>query len=114
MLGLSQVAAHFSPAWLGLSYCALMHRAPELALDYAREAYRAEPGSDRALLYLVVCFLALGDMNGAGTYLGELREQLESGGLQDPNVRRLYEAQLARFSLRSQDTARDPELLPER
>jgi hypothetical protein len=103
MAGITAVAPHFSPGWLGLSYCAFMQRATEKSLDYAREAYRADPGSARALLFLVSCFLALNDINGAGTYLGELREQLESGSLQDPEVRRLYEAHLARFTLRGQD-----------
>jgi hypothetical protein len=99
MDGLTQVAPTFYPGWLALSYVRLVNGELEGALECARQAERSEPDRPEVLIYLVITFLAVGDFNGSGTYLGEIRELIEEGVITNPLIKRLYEAQLLRYSL---------------
>lgn len=97
LLGLNEVAPDFLPGWLALSYLHHLHRNWDLALQVARQTYKLNPQSVEATLFLVVFLLQSGDFTTAGSYLGEVRERIETGAVDEPNVVRFYKAQLARF-----------------
>ena len=97
LIGLSEVAPDFSLAWLGLSYIHIQGKSYESACRFARSVLQIDPESVPAMLYLVPCLLTLGDLNSAGTFLGEVGERIQSGAVNDPNIVRLYKMQLARY-----------------
>jgi Flp pilus assembly protein TadD len=99
--GLTEAVPEFSSAHLGL--CAVYHQNGdyESALSVARQAVKVDPESPRAMLYLVCCLLTTGDMNAAGSYLGEIGDQIETGGIDDPILLKFYKAQLARYQNRA-------------
>jgi len=100
LTGVTEVAPEFAPAWLGVAYINIQNKNMDGAIFSARQALRVEPGLVEAILYLATCLLTTGDLNAAGTYLGEVGEMIESGGVDDANVIRFYKAQLARFQSR--------------
>jgi tetratricopeptide (TPR) repeat protein len=100
MTGLNEVAPNFAPAWLGTSYLNILNRSYDTALAAARSALRINPEMPEALLYLVACLLTTGDVQSAGTYLGEIGERIESGAIDRPDLIRFYRGQLARFQSR--------------
>lgn len=100
MRGLTEVVPEFAPAWLGLCYLHTQNRNNDAALLAARQAVRMDARSVEAQLFLVACFLTSGDYNSAGTYLGEVGEAIELGGVDNPNVIRFFKAQLARYQSR--------------
>ncbi|MBN8548285.1 MAG: tetratricopeptide repeat protein [Deltaproteobacteria bacterium] len=100
MNGLIEVAPDFACAWLGMAYIHIQNRDFEAALQATRQALKIDPHFNEALLYLVACLLTTGDYSSAGTYLGELGELIESGGLDDPGMVRFYRTQMARYQNR--------------
>lgn len=100
ILGLTEVAPGFAPAWLALAYIHIQGRDFEAAIQASLHALRADTKSVEAVLFLAACYLTVGDFNSAGTYLGEVGERIESGEVDSPNAVRFYRAQLARFQSR--------------
>ncbi|MCO6431223.1 MAG: tetratricopeptide repeat protein [Deltaproteobacteria bacterium] len=100
MQGLTEVVPDFSPAWLGLCYIQVFSNNYDAALLAARRAHTADPASPEALLFLISCLLSSGDYHAAGTYLGEIGEKIEGGGITDPEIVRFFRAQLARYQAR--------------
>lgn len=100
LVGLVEVAPDFASAWLGMSYIHIQNRDFEAALQTTRQALKIDPNFHQATLYLIACLLTTGDYSSAGTYLGELGELIESGGLDDPGMLRFYRTQLARYQTR--------------
>jgi len=97
LVGLTEVAPDFAPAWLGVSYLHIQSGDFDAAIYAARQALRVEPNFAEAILFLASCLLTSGDVNTAGTYLGEVGEMIDSGAVEDPNVVRFYRAQLGRY-----------------
>ncbi len=95
--GLVEVSPDFAPAWLAKSYLSLVGQDLDKSLFAARQALRIEPDFAEAMLFLVSCLMSVGDFNSAGTHLGEVGERVEAGMVTDPDVIRLYKAQLIRF-----------------
>ena len=95
--GLTEIAPEFAPAWLGLSYIHIQNKAYETATWAARTALQNDAEFIEAMLYLVACLLFAGDFNTAGTFLGEVGERIESGSVDNPDVVRFYQMQLARY-----------------
>ena len=100
MQGITEIAPDFHPAWLALAYVHIAHQDYDSALYAGRQAIRIQANSPEAILYLIVCLLATGDVGSAGTYLGEIGELIEGGLIDNPNLIRLYRAQLARYQYR--------------
>ena len=100
MRGLTEVVPDFAPGWLGLCYLHIQNKNSDAALQAARQAVRADSSSIEAQLFLITCFLSVGDYNSAGTYLGEVGESIETGSVEDPNLIRFFKAQLARYQSR--------------
>lgn len=98
--GLTEVVPEFAPAWLALAYIHVQARNVDGAIFAARQALRVEPNFVEAMLLLATCLLTTGDLNAAGTYLGEVGELVDSGAIDEANVIRFYRAQLARFQSR--------------
>jgi hypothetical protein len=98
--GLSEVSADYLPAWLGIAYARYLEGDFEAGLQAARQAIRIEPNSISGLLMLVNGLLCTEDINSAGAFLGEVREQLE---VSTPSAehRKLYKMLLARYQLES-------------
>lgn len=100
LTGITEVAPEFAPGWLGMAYIQIQSKNIDGAIFSARQALRVEPGMAEAILYLATCLLTTGDLNAAGTYLGEVGEMIDSGAIDDANIVRFYRAQLARFQSR--------------
>jgi hypothetical protein len=100
MFGLNEVAPEFAPAWLGTCCIHTQNKNYDGALHASRQALRADGESIEAMLFLACCLLSTKDFNSAGSYLGEVGERIESGGVDNPNLMRFYRAQLARYQNR--------------
>ena len=99
-LGLNETAPEFAPAWLLRSYLHIQDKDFDKAVFAARQALRIDPNMVEALVFLVSCFLTLGDFHSAGTHLGEIGERIDGGSVNDSRISRLYESQLVRFQNR--------------
>lgn len=99
--GLIDIVPHYSPASQGRAIVALFQRDYEGAAESAQRALSADPGSVEALLLIVVSQFGLNDYNSAGTYLGEVRDTIESGNLSDKHLLRVYRMLLARYRSRT-------------
>jgi tetratricopeptide (TPR) repeat protein len=100
MHGLNEVCPDFAAAWLATSYISIQNKDHDNAIFAAKQALRINPEFTEATLYLVACLMTTGDYNSAGTYLGEVGEKIDSGGVDNPNVTRFFKAQLARYQNR--------------
>lgn len=100
MQGLTRVVPDFAPAWLALAYVHIVNKHWDEALFCSRQALRIDPDFTAATLYLIACLLTTGDYNTAGTYLGEIGENIDNGIVTEPNLVRFYRAQLYRFKSR--------------
>jgi lipopolysaccharide biosynthesis regulator YciM len=100
MHGLTEIANEFTPAWLGMAFIHLQNKNVEGAANAARQALRLNSQSTEAMLFMVICSLAMADYNAAGTWLGEIREKIDGGIVLDHQLIRLYKAQLARFQMK--------------
>lgn len=98
--GLISVVPDYVPALLGLAYVYHYSENAEQAEIHAKKALQIDPMSVEAMLFNIVFLLSSGDFNTAGMYLGEIREKIESGIVNDPKKIRLYKSQIARFQLR--------------
>lgn len=98
--GLTEVAPEFAPAWLALGYLAIMNGEYEQALSCSSQVLRRNPTSPEAMLMNVICSLSTGDINSAGTYLGELKDGIDGEVINNPQLVRLYQSQLVRFQSR--------------
>lgn len=98
--GLCEIAPDYAPAWLGLAYVHIQNKNFDSAVHCARSALRADPELVEAALYLISCLLSMGDFAAAGTYLGEIREKIDSGRVLGQDLVRLYKMQLARYQSR--------------
>jgi tetratricopeptide (TPR) repeat protein len=98
--GLTEVAPEFLPAWLALGYVAIMNGEYEQALGHSGQVLRRDPTHPEAMLMNVICSLSTGDINSAGTYLGELKDGIDGDVINNPQLVRLYQSQLVRFQLR--------------
>ena len=98
--GVVEIAPNYAPAWLALSYVHTVNKNSDEALRAAKEAVRISPQMPETLLYLISSLLSTGDYNSAGTYLGEVGDQIEGGSRMEPNLIRFYKAQLARYQSR--------------
>lgn len=98
--GLIEVAPEFVPGWLGLAYLHIHQNNSETGLITAQQAVRLDAESCEAMLFLVICLLSTGDYQSAGSYLGEIGDRVESGSIDNPNVIRLFRAQMARYEHR--------------
>lgn len=98
--GLTEVAPDFPYGWLGMSYIHVHNKNFDAAGNAARQAVRAKEGLVEGMLFLISCLLVTGDINAAGTLLGEVGEIIENGEIDNPNVVRFYRAQLARYQSR--------------
>ena len=96
--GLADLSTEYLPAWLGIAYVKYLEGDFEAGLHAARQAMRVDPNSISGLLMLINGLLCTEDINSAGAFLGEAREQLE---VSVPPVehRRLYKMLLARYQL---------------
>ena len=100
MSGLNEVAPDFAPAWLATSFLRSTAGNYDGALQAATNALRIDPESAEAMLYIVAIGMTVGDVATAGTYLGEVGEEIEQGKVLNQNVTRLYKMQLARYQAR--------------
>jgi len=98
--GVIEVAPEFAPAWLALGYIAIMNSEYEQALTYLSQILRRNPTHPEAMLMNVICSLCTGDINSAGTYLGELKDAIDGDMINNPQLVRLYQSQLVRFQSR--------------
>lgn len=98
--GLIEVAPEFAPAWLALGYIAIMNGEYEQALGQSSQVLRRNPTNPEAMLMNVICSLSTGDINSAGTYLGELKDGIDGETINNPQLIRLYQSQLVRFQSR--------------
>jgi len=98
--GLTEVAPDFAPAWLALGYIAIINGEFEQALGYSSQVLRRNPTNPEAMLMNVICSLSTGDINSAGTYLGELKDGIDGEIINNPQLIRLYQSQLVRFQSR--------------
>lgn len=95
--GLTTVVPDFVPAWLALSVAQSSLGDIEAAYESARHALKLQGDSPAAMILLVTTALSLGDQSTAGTYLGELKELIEQGIVNDPNLIRLFKMQMVRY-----------------
>jgi tetratricopeptide (TPR) repeat protein len=98
--GLTEVAPEYAPGWLALGYIAIMNGEYEQALGHSNQVLRRNPANPEAMLMNVICSLSTGDINSAGTYLGELKDGIDGEQINNPQLVRLYQSQLVRFQSR--------------
>ncbi|HMO01952.1 MAG TPA: hypothetical protein PKD37_01465 [Oligoflexia bacterium] len=98
--GLNEVAPTFLFAWLGSAYVWYHAKNWDQGIFASRQALRILPESSEAILYLVVGLFNVGDFNSAGSYLGEINEQIDRGVKLSPPVSRFFKLSLARFQAR--------------
>ncbi len=97
MHGLGEVAPDFAPAFLALAYIQYHHKAIDDGVKLARHALKLDQKCVEAALFLIAGLMTVGDLQSAGTYLGEIGDQIEAGQIEDPKCLRFYKAQLARY-----------------
>ena len=94
--GLVTVAPDYVPAWLGLSYCAAVNEDPENALSHARKALKLDPESLNAILSVVTHLISQGEIQEAGTLLGEIHDNFQHEA-PETHLKRYFELQILRF-----------------
>ena len=99
--GLVETFPDFFPALLAQSVTSLIDSDYTEAIQSAQRVLDAEPQLIEGLLLLVIGMLRTENYNSAGTYLGEVRELLESGSIKEENLIRLYKMLLAQYKFRS-------------
>jgi hypothetical protein len=99
--GLIHLVPNLAPASIGQAIIALFERDFMQGAAAARRASESDSQVAEATLLLVIAMFGLGDYNSAGTYLGEIREAMESGIEFDKNVVRVYRMLLARYRSRA-------------
>ncbi|MCB0321518.1 MAG: tetratricopeptide repeat protein [Bdellovibrionales bacterium] len=97
--GLVALQPRFSSAWMIQAYIALMREDLSQAIHFAREALKHDSTMCEALLCLVIAYFNLEDYQSGGTYLGEVSDLID-GRKVSPELRNVYQSQMARFQLR--------------
>ena len=97
LAGLVEVAPTVHDYWIALALCQLLLNETSSAKLSAHQALRLQPESIRAKLLVVTIFLNLKEYYEAGTYLGEIKDQVDAGEVNSKDVIKYYKAQLARF-----------------
>ena len=97
LAGLVEIAPTEHDYWISLSVCQLLLNEIDQAKLSAHQALRLQPTSIRAKLLVITIFLNLKEYSEAGTYLGEIKDQVDAGEVGNRDVVRYYQAQLARF-----------------
>jgi Flp pilus assembly protein TadD len=100
MTGLTEVAPSFVNGWLAKAALLTMSENLEGAILAARTALKLDSRSIEAMLILAACLFTQGDVNSAGTYLGEVGESLGERPQSNPALARFYRMQLARYQAR--------------
>jgi hypothetical protein len=95
--GLTTVVSDFLPGWLALSVAQATLGKVEAANESARHALKLQADSPAGMILLVTTALTLGDQSTAGTYLGELKDLIDQGIVNDPNIVRLFKMQMVRY-----------------
>ena len=101
MGGLTEIVPDLPLGWLGMSYLHGINKDWDAAIFAARQALRVDPELVAAMLFLIAFLLTTGDVQSAGTYLGEVQERIESGIATDADEVRFFRAQLARYQGRA-------------
>lgn len=96
--GLNVIAPEFSLAWVAGALVDLSLGRLDRARDCARRALKVQSDLAEGMIMMVITSLTLGDYATAGTYLGELRDLIESGKVSDPSIIRLFKMQMVRYS----------------
>jgi len=99
--GLLVIAPNSAPVCMLKCYLQLCEQNYEAATISAQQAVKLDPDLPEAMLYLIACLLTNQDYNGAGTYLGEINDRIDSGTLDDPKLIRFFKSQLARYNSRN-------------
>ena len=100
--GLAEVSPKFLPALLGKCLVQINNQAYDAAVESAKKALKLDPKSVEAQIFLVTALLSVGDINSAGTLLGEIGERIEAGEVTAHHTICLYKGQLARYESRRQ------------
>lgn len=95
--GLTTVVPDFVPGWLALSVAQSSLLDMDAAYESARHALKLQTDSPVAMIILVTTALTLGNQSTAGTYLGELKDLIDQGVVNDPNLIRLFKMQMVRY-----------------
>lgn len=100
--GLSILAPDYVYGHLGLAYCQLLKAGgnQELlkkVLLTTKQALRIDPRNQHALIFHIIILLSISEFKSAGSYLGELGEQVESGKSLDADVQKFFNSQKLRF-----------------
>jgi Tfp pilus assembly protein PilF len=98
--GLVEVSPQFVPAWLVVAYVLGQDANYADAQAAAEQAVRIDPESAEALLFLVCYLLTNGDLQSAGTYLGEVADRIDGGQITDPTMIRFFRSQMVRYQNR--------------
>jgi Tfp pilus assembly protein PilF len=99
-LGLIEVAPSFIPGWLALAYVRGQDGNFAGAQAASEQALRIDGESIEAMLFLVSYLLTNGDLQSAGTYLGEVADRIDNNQLTDPTLIRFFRAQMLRYQTR--------------
>ncbi len=100
LIGLAEVVPDFTPVLLALAYVRGQDANFDSAQSFAEQALRVDPASPEAMLYLITFLLTTGDLQTAGTYLGEIADRIESNEIQEPTLIRFFRAQMVRYQAR--------------
>lgn len=100
LMGLAEVVPEFAPVLLALAYVRGQDGNYDSAQSFAEQALRIDAESPEAMLYLITFLLTTGDLQSAGTYLGEIADRIESNQIQDPVLIRFFRAQMVRYQAR--------------
>ncbi len=95
--GLTVVAPGFSDSWLAAAATFFMLGNFDQARRYAHQAMRLTPHAIQVQLLYVTILLSQNELSEAGTLLGEIKEQIDTKLIQNPDQIRYFRAQLARF-----------------
>jgi Tfp pilus assembly protein PilF len=99
-LGLIEVAPNFIPGWLAIAYVRGQDGNYAGAQSACEQALRIDGESIEAMLFLVSYLLTNGDLQSAGTYLGEVADRIDNNQLTDPTLIRFFRAQMLRYQTR--------------
>lgn len=95
--GLTAIAPSFADSWLAASATFFMLGNFDQAKRHAHQAMRLNPHDVQVQLLYVTILLSQNELSEAGTLLGEIKEQIDTRVIQNPDQIRYFRAQLARF-----------------
>jgi Tfp pilus assembly protein PilF len=95
--GLTTVAPSFADGWLASAATFFMLGNFDQAKRHAHQAMRLNPHTHQVQLLYVTILLSQNELSEAGTLLGEIKEQIDTRMIQNPDQIRYFKAQLSRF-----------------